>query len=70
MKPIKLFQVFFIITIFSLQVHAQSKVALFADSDSKQIQFAVDELQNGLNEKGLKSVIMPVSKTIQLNNEE
>ena len=53
-----------------MQVHAQSKVALFADSDSKQIQFAVDELQNGLNEKGLKSVIMPVSKTIQLNNEE
>jgi len=70
MKPIKLFQVFFIITIFSLQVHAQSKVALFADSDSKQIQFAVDELQNGLNEKGLKSVIMPVSKTGQLNDDE
>jgi len=53
-----------------LQVHAQSKVALFADSDSKQIQFAVDELQNGLNEKGLKSVIMPVSKTGQLNDDE
>ena len=53
-----------------MQVHAQSKVALFADSDSKQIQFAVDELQNGLNEKGLKSVIMPVSKTGQLNDDE
>ena len=70
MKPIKLFQVFFIITIFNLQVQAENKVTLFADSDSKQIQFAVGELQNGLTGKGLKSVIMPVSKTNQLNNDE
>lgn len=70
MKPIKLFQVFFIITIFSLQVKAENKVTLFAGSDSKQIQFAVDELQNGLTGKGLKSVELPLSKTSQINNDE
>ncbi len=70
MKPIKLFQVFFIITICSLQVQAENKVTLFADSDSKQIQFAVSELQNVFTGKGQKSVVMPVSKTNQFNNDE
>jgi hypothetical protein len=70
MKPIKLFQVFFIITIYSLQVQAENKVTLYADSDSKQIQFAIDELQNVLTGKGLKSVIMHVSKTNQTNHDE
>ncbi len=70
MKPIKLFQVFFIITICSLQVQAENKVTLFADSDSKQIQFAVGELQNVFTGKGQKSVVMPVSKTNQINNDE
>jgi hypothetical protein len=70
MKPIKLFQVFFIITICSLQVQAENKVTLFAESDSKQIQFAVGELQNVITGKGLKSVELTVSKTTQINNDE
>ncbi len=70
MKPKKLFQLFFIITIFSLQVQAQNSVTLFADSESAQIQFAVGELQSVLTRKGLKTSVMPVSKTNQLKNDD
>ncbi len=55
---------------FSLPSQAKNNVRLFTNNDSKQIQFAVGEIQTSLNEKGQESVVLPVSQISQLKDIE
>lgn len=70
MKSLKLFMVFFLFLFFRLPSQAENNIRLFANNDSKQIQFAVGEIQTSLNEKGHKSVVRSVSQISQLKDNE
>jgi len=43
---------------------------LFANNDSEQVQFAVDEIQTSLNRRGQESVVRPVSQISQLIDDD
>ena len=60
MKSFNFVPVVFLFLFFSLPSQAKNNIRLFADYDSKQIQFAVGEIQTSLNEKGHGSVVRPV----------
>lgn len=70
MNSLKLSLLIFLITFLGIQVRATNNFTLFAGGESKQIQFAVGELQTALIEKGLKSVVAPFSKVSQFKNNE
>jgi hypothetical protein len=70
MKTLKLFQIIFILTICSMQVRSANNITLFANTGSKQIQFAVDELQTALNKIEVQSEVEPVSTINQLKSGE
>ncbi|MFO7613116.1 MAG: alpha-glucuronidase family glycosyl hydrolase [Bacteroidales bacterium] len=70
MKSLSIPPVVFLFLFFSLPSKANENIRLFASNDSKQIQFAVDEIQTSLNEKGHESVVRPVSQISQLNDDE
>ncbi len=70
MKSLNLFPVVFLFLFFSLPSQAENNIRLFANNDSKQIQFAVGEIKASLNEKGQESVVLPVSQISQLKDNE
>ena len=70
MKSLNFSQVVFLFLFFSLPSQAKSNIRLFANNDSKQIQFAVGEIQTSLYEKGQESVVRPVSQISQLKDDE
>ena len=70
MKSLNFFRVGLLFLFFNLPSQAQNIIRLFANNDSKQIQFAIEEIQVSLNEKGLKSVVRPVSQISQLIDDE
>jgi len=70
MKSLNFYPVVFLFLFFSLPSQAKSNIRLFANNDSKQIQFAVGEIQTSLNEKGQESVVRPVSQISQLKDDE
>lgn len=70
MKPIKLFLTVGLFTLFGLSLQAKNNVRLFADNESKPIQFTVDEIKNALSEKGQEAVVLSVSELNQLEDGE
>lgn len=70
MKTLKLYLTLISVTIGALILQAKETVTLYANPESKQIQFAVGELHTTLIEKGLKSVVAPFSKVSQFKNNE
>jgi len=63
-----LLAIFFICPYFSL--HANSKVILIADSSSGQIQFALEEIQKALAEKGQGTVFLPATGLNRVNDDQ
>jgi hypothetical protein len=55
---------------FSRPLEAENNVRLYAGIDSKQIQFAVGEIQASLKEKGLGSDVFNISQTGRLKDKE
>jgi hypothetical protein len=70
MKISKLFPGVILFLFFSLSALADNKVTIFFRTESKQIQFAVGELQKALTERDMKSGVMPVSGFNLLKEEE
>jgi hypothetical protein len=70
MKALKLSLTILLFILLQLSLQANNNVALFANNDSKQIDFAVGEIQNALTGKGQESVVMPVSTIKQLKEYE
>jgi hypothetical protein len=70
MKALHLSLTILLFTLLQLSLQAKNNVALFANNDSKQIDFAVGEIQNALTGKGQESVVMPVSTIKQLKEYE
>jgi len=60
--------IFFSLFIQTLQ--AQDNVQLFADNESKKIEFAVSEIQDALDGKGQESVVQDISTISQLKDDE
>jgi hypothetical protein len=70
MKKLKLFLAVILFTLPEMHLLAENNVKIISGNDSGQIQFAVNELQNVLTGKGLKSVVMPASKMNQLKDDK
>jgi hypothetical protein len=49
---------------------AKNDIRLYSNKESKQIQFAVSEIQASLKEKGMESVTIPLTATIRLNKSD
>lgn len=70
MNSKKLYLVVILFTFFNLTSQAKESVGLFANNESMQIQFAISEIENALNEKGHEYVLQPISKIKQLKDDE
>ncbi len=70
MKSIKLIPAVFLFLFINLPSQAQNNVTLYANTASGQIQFAVDEIQTSLNEKGKETFVRPVLQISQQKNSE
>jgi hypothetical protein len=70
MNALKFSLTILLFTLLQLSLQAKNNVALFANNNSKQIDFAVGEIQNALTGKGQESVVMPVSAIKQLKEYE
>jgi hypothetical protein len=70
MKKLKLFLAVVLFTFPGMPLLAENSVTLFFGNDSGQMQFAIDEIQSALNEKGQESVVRPVSEINQLKDDE
>jgi hypothetical protein len=70
MKSLFLLFVVFLILPCSLSSQQKNFIRLFANNDSEQIQFAVGEIQASLKEKGHESVVVNISQTGRLKDNE
>jgi alpha-glucuronidase len=65
-----IFGVGFLFMSFSLYSQSENNVRLYAGIDSRQIQFAIGEIQASLGEKGHESVVLNISQINRLKDNE
>jgi len=70
MKSFKFSLLILLFSFTRLTGQAANNVSLYVGAESEQIRFAVGELQNALNRKGLESLVLPVSKIKQAKANE
>lgn len=70
MKTLRSLLAAILLTIPVLFLQAENDVIIFGNHDSRQIQFAINELKSSLTEKGLKPLVVPVSEINRLNGDE